>query len=137
MSAVESSGRWRDTAEAVLLPVLALLGALLAFGVFVWLSGQSALEAWKLLFLGAFGDSFSWQNTLQRAAPLMLTALAVALPAQAGLTRADRLRNVAGAYAVDPLRCTRLRQRRLVQRLGAPRVMLGGAVLMLASVPKM
>lgn len=86
MSAVESSGRWRDPAEAVLLPVLALLGALLAFGVFVWLSGQSALEAWKLLFLGAFGDSFSWQNTLQRAAPLMLTALAVALPAQAGLT---------------------------------------------------
>ncbi|MGY0193798.1 ABC transporter permease [Leptothrix sp. BB-4] len=86
MSAVESSGRWRDPAEAVLLPVLALLGALLAFGVFVALSGQSALEAWKLLFLGAFGDSFSWQNTLQRAAPLMLTALAVALPAQAGLT---------------------------------------------------
>ncbi|MDP4302646.1 ABC transporter permease [Leptothrix discophora] len=86
MAAVESSGRWRDPAEAVLLPVLALLGALLAFGVFVWLSGQSALEAWKLLFLGAFGDSFSWQNTLQRAAPLMLTALAVALPAQAGLT---------------------------------------------------
>ena len=40
----------------------------------------------ELLFQGAFGDAFSWQNTLQRAAPLMLTALAVALPAQAGLT---------------------------------------------------
>lgn len=77
---------WQDPLEAVLLPVLALLGALLAFGVFVWLSGQSPVEAWTLLFVGAFGDSFSWQNTLQRAAPLMLTALAVALPAQAGLT---------------------------------------------------
>jgi simple sugar transport system permease protein len=77
---------WLDGLEAVLLPVLALLGALLAFGLFVALSGQSALEAWALLFKGAFGDMFSWQNTLQRAAPLMLTALAVALPAQAGLT---------------------------------------------------
>ena len=38
-----------------------------------------------MLFKGAFGDWFSWQNTLQRAAPLMLTALCVALPARAGL----------------------------------------------------
>jgi ABC-type uncharacterized transport system permease subunit len=40
---------------------------------------------WLTLFKGAFGDWFSWQNTLQRAAPLMLTALCVALPARAGL----------------------------------------------------
>ncbi|HEY8879231.1 MAG TPA: ABC transporter permease [Roseateles sp.] len=73
-------------AEALLLPVFALAAALLLFGVFVWLGGASPLEAWKILFLGAFGDAFSWQNTLLRAAPLMLTALAVALPAQAGLT---------------------------------------------------
>ena len=38
-----------------------------------------------MLFKGAFGDWFSWQNTLQRAAPLMLTALCVAMPARAGL----------------------------------------------------
>jgi simple sugar transport system permease protein len=48
--------------------------------------GHSPVQAWTLLFRGAFGDSFSIQNTLQRAAPLMLTALAVALPARAGLT---------------------------------------------------
>jgi simple sugar transport system permease protein len=82
----DADGHWRESAEAVALPVLALTGALLAFGVFVWLSGRDPVEAWVLLFKGAFGDSFSWQNTLQRAAPLMLTALAVALPAQAGLT---------------------------------------------------
>ena len=34
--------------------------------------------------MGGFGDAFAWQNTLQRAAPLILTGLAVALPAQAG-----------------------------------------------------
>lgn len=77
---------WHAPAESVALPVLALAGALLLFGVFVWFSGKSPLEAWTLLFKGAFGDAFSWQNSLQRAAPLMLTALAVALPAQAGLT---------------------------------------------------
>ena len=59
--------------------------ALLLFGVFVWLGGVSPVEVWALLFKGAFGDWFSWQNTLQRAAPLMLTALCVALPARAGL----------------------------------------------------
>ncbi|MBL8362971.1 MAG: ABC transporter permease [Rubrivivax sp.] len=75
----------RDTLEAVLLPLAALAGALLLFGLFVWLGGVSPVETWVLLFRGAFGDSFSLQNTLQRAAPLMLTALAVALPAQAGL----------------------------------------------------
>ncbi len=77
---------WHASAEAVILPVLALAAALLLFGVFCWFGGQSPGEVWTLLFRGAFGDAFSWQNTLQRAAPLMLTALAVALPAQAGLT---------------------------------------------------
>ncbi len=68
-----------------LLPIGALIGALLLFGVFVWLGGVSPVETWLLLFKGAFGDWFSWQNTLTRAAPLMLTALCVALPARAGL----------------------------------------------------
>ena len=75
----------RSAIEAVVLPLLALAGALLLFGVWVAVGGVSPLEAWALLFKGAFGDTFSWQNTLQRAAPLMLTALAVALPARAGL----------------------------------------------------
>lgn len=77
---------WHDPAEAVALPVLALAGALGAFGLFVWAGGHDPVQAWTLLFAGAFGDAFSWQNTLQRAAPLMLTALCVALPARAGLT---------------------------------------------------
>jgi len=71
-------------AEA-LLPIVALIASLLLFGLFVWLGGTSPVETWVLLFKGAFGDWYSWQNTLQRAAPLMLTALCVALPARAGL----------------------------------------------------
>ncbi|MEN9313686.1 MAG: hypothetical protein RIS35_79 [Pseudomonadota bacterium] len=78
--------RYRELAEALLLPLLALTGGLLMFGVFVAAGGHDPVQAWRLLFLGAFGDAFSWQNTLERAAPLMLTALCVALPARAGLT---------------------------------------------------
>ena len=67
------------------LPVLAIAAALLLFGVFAWFAGADPVEVWVILFKGAFGDWFSWQNTLQRAAPLMLTALCVAIPARAGL----------------------------------------------------
>ncbi|KNZ32942.1 MAG: ABC transporter permease [Methylibium sp. NZG] len=78
--------RTRDALESVALPLMAMAGALLLFGVFIWAGGKDPLQAWALLFKGAFGDWFSWQNTLQRAAPLMLTALCVAIPARAGLT---------------------------------------------------
>lgn len=71
--------------DSLVLPVLALAGAVLLFGGFVWLGGTSPTETWILLFKGAFGDAFSWQNTLQRAAPLMLTALCVVIPHRAGL----------------------------------------------------
>lgn len=68
-----------------ILPAGAIAAALLLFGLIVSLAGIDPVEVWVLLFKGAFGDSFSWQNTLQRAAPLMLTALCVAIPARAGL----------------------------------------------------
>ena len=68
------------------LPTLCALGAaLLMFVLFLALQDKPALEACRLIFVGAFGSSFAWQNTLQRSAPLMLTALCVALPARAGL----------------------------------------------------
>jgi len=75
----------RSVLRATALPVLAIAAALLVFGVFVWFAGVNPVDVWVILFKGAFGDWFSWQNTLQRAAPLMLTALCVAIPARAGL----------------------------------------------------
>ena len=75
----------RNVLREIALPVFAIAAALLLFGLFVWLGGASPVETWAILFKGAFGDWFSWQNTLQRAAPLMLTALCVAVPARAGL----------------------------------------------------
>ena len=77
--------RWPEVFDGLVLPMLALLTALALFGGFVWLGGKDPVQTWVLLFKGAFGDAFSWQNTLQRAAPLMLTALCVALPQRAGM----------------------------------------------------
>ena len=75
----------RHAVQEILLPSAAIVAALLLFGVFVWFAGVSPVQVWLLLFKGAFGDWYSWQNTLQRAAPLMLTALCVAIPMRAGL----------------------------------------------------
>jgi ABC-type uncharacterized transport system permease subunit len=75
----------RDTLREIAMPVLAIAAALLLFGLLVALAGVDPVAVWVTLFKGAFGDWFSWQNTLQRAAPLMLTALCVAIPARAGL----------------------------------------------------
>lgn len=63
----------------------ALAVGLLLFGVFVAAIGKSPLEVYRTIFEGGFASAFAWQNTLLRAAPLILTGLAVAIPAQAGL----------------------------------------------------
>src|SRR5258708_30984544 len=55
------------------------------FGLFVAVLGKNPLEVYSLMYQGAFGSGFAWQNSLVRAAPLILTALCVAMPAQAGL----------------------------------------------------
>jgi simple sugar transport system permease protein len=65
---------------------LTALGAALAlFALFLACVGASPLPVFEDMLLGAFGSAFSLQNSLSRAAPLMLTALCTALPARLGL----------------------------------------------------
>lgn len=71
--------------ESLLIPIAALLSSLLLFGVFIATTGVNPLEVFYSIYKGAFGSWFSWQNTLVRAAPLMLTALCTAIPARIGL----------------------------------------------------
>jgi simple sugar transport system permease protein len=75
----------RSALENVLVPALAFIGALLLFGAFVGFRGVDPIELYTMMFRGAFGSWFSWQNTLVRASPLLLTALCTALPAQLGM----------------------------------------------------
>lgn len=73
------------TVERLLIPLGAVIFALLLYALFVALAGYPPLEVFELLYKGGFGSGFAWNNTLQRAAPLILTGLAVAIPARAGL----------------------------------------------------
>ena len=77
--------RLGGAAEYVVIPALALTTSLVLFGAFVALSGRSPSDLYYLMYQGAFGTWFSWQNTLTRSAPLILTALCTALPAQLGM----------------------------------------------------
>src|SRR3954470_4626906 len=72
--------------ERITVPTLALLASAILFGLLLAIYAKvDPLEAFALMYQGAFGSWFSWQNTLTRAAPLILTALCTALPARLGL----------------------------------------------------
>jgi general nucleoside transport system permease protein len=71
--------------EAVVVPAGALSLSLLLFGGFVACAGVNPLAVYRYMAEGSVGSWFAVQNTLTRAAPLILTGLCTALPAQAGL----------------------------------------------------
>lgn len=71
--------------ESAIVPALALLASAVLFGMFLLVNGVDPFEAYELMFLGSFESWFSVQNTLLRAAPLILTALCTALPARLGM----------------------------------------------------
>jgi simple sugar transport system permease protein len=83
------TGEWTRrigrSAEAVVIPLIAILIAAALFSVFLLILGKSPLQFFALLWQGGFGTAFSWQNTLVRAAPLIFTALCVAVPARLGM----------------------------------------------------
>jgi len=72
-------------AERTVIPLAALLVSALIFSALLALLGKSPGTFFALVWTGGFGSGFSLQNTLQRSAPLILTALACAIPAQVGL----------------------------------------------------
>lgn len=74
-----------NAVQRVAVSTLAIVSALVLFGGFVVAAGANPFAVYGDMARGAFGTWFSVQNTLVRAAPLMLTALATALPAQVGL----------------------------------------------------
>ncbi|MGJ3265102.1 MAG: ABC transporter permease [Salinarimonas sp.] len=78
--------RLGPAAEVVCIVALALVVSAAIFSAFLLVIGHSPVAFFQLVWLGGFGTAFSLQNTLQRAAPLVLTGLAFAIPARIGLT---------------------------------------------------
>jgi general nucleoside transport system permease protein len=81
-----STVRWRAGLEKIAIPLGALVVSALLFSVFLLALGKNPLTFYALIWQGGFASFFSIQNTLQRAAPLILTGLAFAVPATIGLT---------------------------------------------------
>ena len=76
---------WPRTLEGILIPLGAVLVALLIFGIFCATMGANPLAVYGSIYKAAFGNWSSFQNTLIRASPLMLSALCTAIPARLGL----------------------------------------------------
>ena len=72
-------------AEAFVIPLAALVVGMALFSLFIALVGKSPVLLYETMWRGGFGSWFSIQNSLSRAAPLLLAALCVALPARLGL----------------------------------------------------
>lgn len=81
-----ASPRVLGAVEKAVIPLGALVVSVILFSVFLLVLGKSPVQFFELVWRGGFGTSFSFQNTLQRSAPLILTGLAFAIPAQIGLT---------------------------------------------------
>jgi simple sugar transport system permease protein len=77
--------RLERAALGLIVPGGAFVVSLVLFGAFIAATGHPPLEVFAEMYRGAFGTWFSFQNTLLRAAPLMLTGLCTALPARLGL----------------------------------------------------
>ncbi|MGB3614805.1 MAG: hypothetical protein WBA10_13515, partial [Elainellaceae cyanobacterium] len=76
---------WRQKLEGVLSPVGAILASLVLFGLFCAAVGANPFGVYASIWKAAFGKWSTFQNSLIRAAPLMLSSLCTALPAQLGL----------------------------------------------------
>ncbi len=77
--------RLRANSEYVAIPLIAIAVAAALFALFLLAIGKSPADFVSYVWRGGFGTAFSFQNTLQRSSPLILTALAVAIPARIGL----------------------------------------------------
>jgi ABC-type uncharacterized transport system permease subunit len=77
--------RWRSHLESIVIPFGAILVSLAAFGAFCALAGANPSAVYASIYKAAFGSWYSFQNTLVRAAPLMLCSLGTAIPFQLGL----------------------------------------------------
>jgi simple sugar transport system permease protein len=69
----------------LLVPVLALLTALLLGALVMLLSGDNPLVAYQGLLEGAFGSGRAWATTVRKMVPFALAGLSVAVAFKAGL----------------------------------------------------
>jgi simple sugar transport system permease protein len=77
--------RLTQRAENIVLPIAAIVIALLVGAVLIWLNGSNPWTAYTALLDGALGSRENLARTLARATPVTLTGLAVILAMKGGL----------------------------------------------------
>lgn len=70
---------------SIAVPILAVFAGLLTAGGLISIVGASPVEAYKALFLGAFGGPYETATSLNRAIPLILAGLGVTIAFRCGL----------------------------------------------------
>jgi len=65
--------------------VLMTLLALLLFGVILLISGKDPIQSYKDIFTSTLGSAYGFSEVLLATIPMLITALAVALPSRVGL----------------------------------------------------
>lgn len=71
--------------RAMLVPLLAVVTALLIGAGVMLIFGDNPIQAYEGLFSGAFGTARAWSTTVRKMTPLILTGLSVAVAFKAGL----------------------------------------------------
>ncbi len=71
--------------RVLLVPLLALITAILLGALVMWLFGDDPLKAYRGLLSGALGSAKGWAATIRKLTPLVLTGLSVAVAFKAGL----------------------------------------------------
>lgn len=69
----------KELLSKLLMPIVAIVVALVIGAVFIGITGKNPIEAYSALFRGAFGTPVAFFTTLGKATPLILTGLAVSI----------------------------------------------------------
>ena len=75
----------QHTANAILRYVLMLLLALALFGGILFLSGKNPIQAYIDIFRSTLGSTYGFSEVIVAMVPMLITAVAVALPSRIGL----------------------------------------------------
>ena len=66
-------------------PIVAVVSALFVGALFVLIIGRNPIEVYRELYLGTFGDFYSFGQVIFKTTPLIFTGLSVAFAFRAGL----------------------------------------------------
>ncbi|HLO17781.1 MAG TPA: ABC transporter permease [Anaerolineales bacterium] len=78
-------GSYSPLLSSIVRYLLMALMALFLFGIILLLSGQNAILSYKDMFVSTLGSLYGFSEVLVTMIPIVITALAVALPARVGL----------------------------------------------------